>query len=146
MNRHIGIALAVTLLIPTLAAGQRPEGGEPGFEAHLFPPELVMQHQLRLGLTEEQRTAITAAIKELQGEVVDLEWRLQEENQRLADLLAGASVDRAAALAQVERLLEVERQIKTAHLGLLITIKNTLSAEQQAVLRELRPKRGNERP
>ena len=39
-----------------------------------------------------------------------------------------------AALAQVDEVLGVEREVKRAHITLLIQIKNTLSAEQQAKL------------
>ena len=39
-----------------------------------------------------------------------------------------------AALAQVDEVLAVEREVKRAHITLLIQIKNTLSAEQQAKL------------
>ena len=45
-----------------------------------------------------------------------------------------ATVEQAAALAQVDEVLGVEREVKRAHITLLIQIKNTLSAEQQAKL------------
>lgn len=138
MTLRLGIAFALTLLLPQVAGAQQPPGGEPDFAGHLFPPELVMQHQRRLGLTAEQRTRITDAIKQLQAQVVDLQWQIQEEQQRLSEVLAAPSVDRAAALSQVERVLDVERRVKLAHIALLITIKNTLTPEQQTMLRELR--------
>lgn len=137
MNTRLIMMLTLSLLVPQVGAAQQPPQ-EPGFAEHLFPPELVMQHQVRLGLTREQRTTITDAIKELQAAVVDLQWRMQEETQRLEELLAGSSVDAAAALTQVDRVLEVERAVKRTHLGMLIRIKNTLTAEQQAMLGELR--------
>jgi len=65
---------------------------------------------------------------------VDLQWRMQEQSQRLASLLEKPAVDQAAALAQVDEVLGVEREVKRAHISLLINIKNTLSAEQQAKL------------
>jgi len=66
--------------------------------------------------------------------VVDLQWRMQDQAQRLAALLEKATVEQAAALAQVDEVLGVEREVKRAHITLLIQIKNTLSAEQQAKL------------
>lgn len=159
MNTRLMVVLTLSLLVPGAGAAQQPHSPEPvhrrqhdlrqhqpghdQFAEHLFPPELVMQHQARLALTREQREAVTTAIKELQSGVVDLQWRMQEETQRLAELLKGAAVDATAALAQVDRVLEVEREVKRAHLGMMIKIKNTLTAEQQARLRELR---GPERP
>ena len=66
--------------------------------------------------------------------MVDLQWRMQDQSQRLATLLEKPSVDPVAALAQVDEVLGVEREVKRAHMTLLIQIKNTLSAEQQARL------------
>jgi Spy/CpxP family protein refolding chaperone len=140
MNQRAVIVLALALIWPAASAAQQPppQQQDPAFAQQLFAPELVMQHQAHLALSREQRDAITGAIKELQNAVVDLQWRMQEETQRLNEMLEGPSVDGAAALAQVDRVLEVERQVKKAHLLLLIKIKNTLNAEQQARLRELR--------
>jgi Spy/CpxP family protein refolding chaperone len=100
----------------------------------LFPPELVMQHQQDIGLRSEQRAGITKAIQDFQAKVVDLQWRMQEQSQRLATLLGKPAVDQAAALAQVDEVLGVEREIKRAHMTLLIQIKNALSADQQEKL------------
>jgi len=93
-----------------------------------------MQHQQDIALRPEQRAVITKAIQEFQTKVVDLQWRMQDQSQRLATLLEKPSVDQAAALAQVDEVLGVEREVKRAHMVLLIQIKNTLSAEQQAKL------------
>jgi len=59
---------------------------------------------------------------------------MQEQSQRLASLLDKPAVDQTAALAQVDEVLGVEREVKRAHITLLINIKNALSAEQQARL------------
>ena len=97
-----------------------------------------MQHQQDIGLRAEQRAAITKAIQDFQGRVVDLQWRMQDQSQRLASLLEKPAVDQAAALTQVDEVLSVEREVKRAHITLLINIKNTLSAEQQAKLAAMR--------
>ncbi len=117
--------------LPTPQPGQPPE--DP-LGRVLFPPELVMQHQQEIGLRPEQRATITKAIQDFQTRVVELQWRMQEQSQRLTTLLDKPAVDQTAALAQVDELLGVEREVKRAHLALLIQIKNALSAEQQAKL------------
>jgi Spy/CpxP family protein refolding chaperone len=104
----------------------------------LFPPELIMQHQQDIDLRPEQRTSITKAIQDFQTKAVDLQWRLQEQSQRLVALLQKPTVDQAAALTQVDSVLSVEREVKRAHIALLIQIKNTLSADQQAKLAQAR--------
>ena len=147
MRHQIGTGLLLlTLLLPglTLAQGPMgPRGGrpEPPFMGALFPPELVMQNQRQIGLSEEQRSAITGAIQELQARVVELQWRMQEDQQQLGDALAAARVDAEQALALADRVMETEKQIKKLHLGLLIRIKNELTPSQQAQLSERRGSR-----
>jgi len=106
-------------------------------EHHLFPPELIMQHQSAIHLQAEQRAEITQAIKDFQGRMVELQFKLQEETEKLDALLDPPAVDQAAALSQVDAVLALERDIKRAHLGLLIRIKNQLTPEQQEQLRTL---------
>lgn len=128
----IGLFLAAT---PLLAA-QEPE---PEFARHLFAPELVMQHQQAIKLTAEQRTSITQGIRQFQLMVVDLQWKMQDEAQKLNELVAEARVDEPQTLAQVDRVLGIEREIKRAHMTLLVRIKNQLTQEQQVALAGLRP-------
>ncbi len=137
--RSLAATLAVALLSCAVAVAQQParppQPPPDDFLAReLFPPELIMQHQQDIALRPEQRTAITKAIQDLQTKVIDLQWRMQDQSQRLAAMLDKPTVDQAAALAQADAVLDVERELKRAHLALLIQIKNTLTAEQQAKL------------
>ena len=138
--KTLRMSLVPALALFVVAAGaaqqppQLPQPPEDPLARVLFPPELVMQHQQDIGLRAEQRAAITKAIQDFQTGVVDLQWRMQEQAQRLATLLEKPAVDQAAALAQVDAVLGVEREVKRAHITLLIQIKNALSAEQQARL------------
>ncbi|MGH7701662.1 MAG: Spy/CpxP family protein refolding chaperone [Gemmatimonadales bacterium] len=102
----------------------------------LFPPELVMQHQAEIGLKPEQRTTITRGIAEMQAKAIDLQWRMQDATTALATLLSKPVVDQTAALAQVDSVLSLEREVKRVQLTLLIRIKNTLTPEQQSRLAE----------
>jgi Spy/CpxP family protein refolding chaperone len=139
---RIPFVVALVLCVVTAAAAQQaspqppqpPQPADDPLARLLFPPELVMQHQQDIGLRAEQRASITKAIQDFQTKVVDLQWRMQDQSQRLATLLEKPAVDQAAALAQVDEVLGVEREVKRAHITLLIQIKNTLSAEQQGKL------------
>jgi len=93
-----------------------------------------MQHQQEIGLRPEQRSAITKAIQELQTKVIDLQWKMQDQSQRLATLLQKPLVDQTADLPQLAEVLGTEREVKRAHITLLIQIKNALTADQQAKL------------
>ena len=113
--------------------GMPGEGGDP-IGANLFPPDLIMRYQQDIALAPEQRTAITKAIQEFQNKTVELQWQMQDQTQRMATLLSKPSIDETAALQQLDQVLNVEREVKRAHIGLLIRLKNTLTAEQQAKL------------
>lgn len=126
------------ILLLLIAAPLATQELEPEFAKHLFPPELVMQQQQSLRLTPEQRTSITQGIRDFQLTMVDLQWKMQEEAQKLTELVRGPKVDEAQTLAQVDRVLDIEREIKRHHMALLVRIKNLLRREQQVELTALR--------
>jgi len=140
MNR-----LATALLLMVLLGGsagpvfgqEQQARADPLFRV-LFPPELIMQHRRAIDLTDEQRDAISQLIQQLQGRVVRLQWELVDEMQQLTEILQAPNVDLDRSLDQVERVLDREKQIKTAHLEMLVRIKNLLRADQQAALERLR--------
>ena len=105
---------------------------------HVLPPELIMQYQKAIGLTDAQKSAVIGEIKQVQGRMVDMQWDLQRAVERMVELLAPDKVDEQAALAQLDRVLAAEREIKRAQLGLVVRLKNALTPEQQRMLRELR--------
>jgi Spy/CpxP family protein refolding chaperone len=51
-------------------------------------------------------------------------------------------VDETAVLDEVDRILNLEREIKRAQVGLMVRIKNTLTPQQQAKLAEFRSRMG----
>jgi Spy/CpxP family protein refolding chaperone len=137
-------------LLCALTASAQPMGhgefrGPPAFLQHVFPPGLIMQHQRDIELTAAQQEAITKAMQETQGKLVDLRWRFEAESQELAKMLDAERVDQSAALAQAERVMTIEQQIKQEHLAMLIRVKNQLTKTQQQKLQELRPRRGARR-
>lgn len=142
-RRRTYVLLTLALVTASVAAAQQP--GQPPQQRpddplarYLFPPELIMRHQQDIALAAEQRTAITRAIQDFQTKTVDLQWRMQDQTQRLTSLLIKPSVDSVAALQQLDEVLNVEREVKRAHIALLLRIKNTLTAEQQNKLHMLR--------
>ena len=115
--------------------------GAPPFGKALFPPEMVMRHAQDIGLSDEQREQITAVIQQVQSDIVPLEWEVRERTEALTNLLEKPRVDEAAALAQVDRVTEIENQMKKTHLTLLVRVKNLLSEDQQQQLLTLRQER-----
>lgn len=105
---------------------------------HLFPPELIMRHQQDIGLSAEQRATITRAIQDFQTRTVEFQWRMEAETQKLGEMLSKPASDQTAVLQQLDQVLNIEREVKRAHIGLLVLIKNALTAEQQAKLQAVR--------
>jgi Spy/CpxP family protein refolding chaperone len=118
-----------------------PQLGDPIARA-LFEPELIMKHRRAIDLTDQQRDAITRLLRELQGQVVSMQWELEEQKDALAAELNRPRIDLDRALDRMRRALQTERQIKEGHLTLLIRIKNQLTPAQQDALRKLRSEPG----
>ena len=133
-----GLLLSCAIAAPALAQESAPPPPQDPLFETLFPPELIMQHRRAIGLTDEQRDAISQLIQQLQGRVVRLQWELLDEMQQLTTIVEGTRVDLDRSLDQLDAVLDTENQIKQAHLEMLVRIKNLLSADQQDALERLR--------
>lgn len=129
--------LSTLLLLPAGPASAQP-GGDP-LERHLYPPDLVMQHQNRIGLTDEQKRELRHRVGEAQSKFTELQWEFQDEAERLVELLAADTLDEERVIAQVDRVLDRERVIKHTQMRLMVRIRNLLTVEQRAELDRLRP-------
>ncbi len=127
------------LVAPPLPAQQQGQGDP--FARFLFPPELVMQHQGEIGLTDAQRNTLMTQIQQAQSKFVEVQFKLSAEGQKLVGLLQGAAIDESQTLEEVDRVLALEREMKRAQVGLLVRIKNALTPAQQAKLMQLRQPR-----
>jgi Spy/CpxP family protein refolding chaperone len=148
------LALAFVLSAATLEAQGVPPGqlapGPPGpggpddFGRNFFPPELVMQHQGEIGLQDAQRAALTSAVQQAQGKFMDVQWKLSAEGEKMSKLLQPTQVDETQVLEEVDHILALEREMKRTQIGLMVRIKNTLTAAQQAKLMEIRNRTAGE--
>jgi Spy/CpxP family protein refolding chaperone len=100
----------------------------------LYPPDIIMRHQLRLGITSEQRDTIAKAVQQFQSDVAELQWNMQSDQQLLRQSLDEYPINTEKSLAQAEHVLGLESRFKLAHFKLLIAIKNTLTEEQIAMI------------
>ncbi len=131
----VGILL---LSFSAVRAQQQPQPDP--FAGNLFPPELIMQHQQALGLSDEQKNFLEAELRKMQTRLTELQRDLQDEVEKLAALMKQDQVDEAQVLTQLDKVLGLEREIKRMHIGLLIRVRNKLTPEQQARLREIASK------
>ena len=115
-----------------------PEAGRTALlEKNFFAPELIMQHQNAIGLSADQRTSIREEMQKMMAQFTDLQWQESAETEALTSLVSQERPDEKQVLAQLDKLLNIENQIKRLHTGLLVRIKNLLTSEQQAKLQEL---------
>jgi len=108
-----------------------------------FAPELVMQHQEAIGLSAEQKDYLKTEIRQAQLKFTEWQWKLQDEMEKMVALVKQPRADEQQVLAQLEKVLAAERDIKREQVTLLVRIKNKLTPEQQGKLLELRGKPAN---
>ena len=137
------LTVAFVLVFTGLAGAQQAPPPDP-LAAFVYPPELVMRHAPEIGLDDKQRAAIKDAVVKTQSRFLDLQWDMQAESERMARLLQASPVDEAAVLAQADKVMGLEREIKRAHLSLLVRIKNLLTDAQRQKLGALRRSEGGD--
>jgi len=115
-----------------------PPGPDDPLADSMFPPEIIMQHQRELGLTEAQKTFMRSEIQRTTTRFNELQWQLQDAMEALHETMKGNQVDEPQALAQLGKVLDAEREIKTLHMAMNIHIKNQLTPEQQMKLQTMR--------
>jgi Spy/CpxP family protein refolding chaperone len=159
MMKRIGLLISVfaaaTLLSVMLVSAQQPQPPQPRqqqqqppppppdpFGDALFPPDMVMQHQRELGLTEEQKTFMRGEINRTTTRFNELQWQMQDAMEALHETMKANSVNEQLALSQLDKVLDNEREKKRAHMELAIRIKNKLTPEQQTKLQSMRPPKG----
>jgi Spy/CpxP family protein refolding chaperone len=104
----------------------------------IFPPEMIMQHQRELALTDEQKSFMRGEIQRTTTRFNELQWQLQDQMEALHETVKSNSINEQLALSQLDKVLESEREIKRLHMELAIRIKNKLTAEQQMKLQTIR--------
>jgi Spy/CpxP family protein refolding chaperone len=130
-------ALFLLALLPAFASAQAGGGGDDPFARYLFPPDRIMSHSLEIGLEDAQKTAIRNEVQKAQPKFTDAQFELQADGEKMIRLLQEKPVDETRVLAQVDRILAVEKEIKKTQITLLVRIKNVLTPAQQARLAEL---------
>ena len=157
--KTIAAVFAVAFLFATVANAQEP--GQPGHPpnapgadnlpnrpphppnpdplAHLmFPPDMIMNHARQLNLTDDQKAFMRSEIQKTTASFQDLQWKLQDQMELLQETMKSTSVNEQQALAQLDKVLDIEREIKRLHIGLAVRLKNRLTPEQQDQLHKMR--------
>src|SRR5262245_34665426 len=143
------MTVAVGLLAVGMASAQQPEPDQPQqprmppppppdmLDNSVFPPDVIMEHQRELGLTDQQKAFMRGEINKTSTVFNDLQWQLQDAMEALRDTMKADQVNEQLALAQLDKVLDAEREIKKLHMALAIRIKNNLTADQVQKLQSL---------
>jgi len=150
---RLAIGIAFACAVPAAIAQQPGEGPQPPppqgdrqkpppppdpLGDSIFPPEMIMQHQRELALTEDQKLFMRGEIQRTTTRFNELQWQLQDQMEALHETVKGNSVNEQLALSQLDKVLESEREIKRLHMEMAIRIKNKLTPDQQMKLQTMR--------
>ena len=90
-----------------------------------------------LALSKEQLTAIRQAVITAQGEIAEHEWDLREAYQLVMADLDESPVDADKVLANIDKALLAENEVKKRQVALLIELRNLLTDEQFTYLQSV---------
>ena len=104
----------------------------------MLRPDLIMGHTRQLNLTEDQKTYMRSEIQKTTTQFNELQWNLQDQMELLHEMMKAPSVVEDQVLGQLNRVLDIEREIKRLHFSLAVRLKNKLTPAQQEELQKLR--------
>lgn len=94
----------------------------------LLPPEAYMLHQGELN--KDQKEKIIQLLKKFQSEVVNSEWKLNELRKDIENLLPQFPLNEKIIVEKTVELGQIESEMKSKHISLLIQLRNLLTKEQ----------------
>ena len=104
----------------------------------MFPPGMILDHARQLNLTDDQKAYMRAEIQKTTTSFNELQWSLQDQMELLHQMMKAPLVNEEQVLGQLNRVLDIEREIKRLHFGLAVRLKNKLTPAQQDELQKLR--------
>ena len=102
--------LIIALLLCTAFNGAIANETRDIFKGKLFPPNVVLEYRDELDLTREQFTAIRSAVVEVQTQVAEHEWDMQEAYTAVLALLDARPLDEQEILSGVRSVLAAENE------------------------------------
>jgi hypothetical protein len=135
MNKILQRLCAILLASLLTAAASAQVDATREFRSVLFPPDLILGNAEVLGLTDQQRDAVTALVKETKQVFGEGQAKVREAADRLGQTLKAGPVSEPKAEEQFTLVLDAEREMKRAQFMMLVRAKNLLTPAQQEKLR-----------
>lgn len=142
MRIRMALAALTFAFFTAVPAPAEPVPGDDPIGRLLFSPDKVLSHAQELGLDDAQRKNIRAELQKTQPRFLDLQLDIQAEVEKMTQLLQEKPVDEAKVMAQLDRVLAIEKEAKKTQIALLVRIKNFLTPGQQTKMSTLQKSEG----
>ena len=136
LNKTLALKIIYTLGILILI--QTGLFAQNSFENELFSAKLALKNRIEIGLSNDQIASIQEIYTTHITEFEIMRFELDAQLIELDKIMKVTEVDEERATVQLQKVLRLEEQLKRIRLLMLIRIKNTLSSDQQAKLKNLR--------
>jgi len=127
-------SLLTICLVLLISAGQ----AQDLFQESLYSADLVMKHQEKINLSEQQRDRIKRIHSQNAGDFSSLKWDLDAATDKLKTMLNERNPSQTEVQRQMDKVLSLENSLKQKQLATLVAIKNELNADQQDELKKLK--------
>lgn len=111
--------------------------GQDLFQGTLFPAELIMKNRDTISLTDQQAEKIKTIHGKNSGEFSTLRWDLDAENEKLKKMLQEPKINSEAAQKQMDKILNLENQLKKKQFSNLLAIRSELNESQATSLAKM---------
>jgi TonB-dependent SusC/RagA subfamily outer membrane receptor len=125
-------------IILFFTAGATAGQAQDSFQKELFSADLALKYRAEIGLTTQQVGDIKKIHSDHMGAFTSKKWDLDAQVAILNKFVAQPAVDEKASLAQMDKVMKLEGELKHMKLAVLIKIKNELKESQQEQLKKLR--------
>ncbi|MCH7403281.1 TonB-dependent receptor plug domain-containing protein [Belliella kenyensis] len=111
--------------------------GQDLFQGTLFSADHIMKNRDKISLTDQQADKIKAIHGKNAGEFSTLKWDLDAENEKLKKMLQEPKINTDAASKQMDKILNLETQLKKKQFTNLLAIRGELNDSQTKSLADL---------
>jgi Spy/CpxP family protein refolding chaperone len=132
MYRTFGLAIAVSLLMASLASAQPEAGTIPEHESMRLHQKLPD----RLGLSDQQKDQMRKLRLGLQKDMTQLHAKIRIERLDLQELFTAEKLDRGAIEKKVSAISDLQHSVKMKMLDHMFAVNALLTPEQQKIWKE----------
>ncbi|MEP6670877.1 MAG: periplasmic heavy metal sensor [Chthoniobacter sp.] len=126
------------LITVTLLAFLHPAAAQNPIEGELFPPDFLLAQREAIGLNEKQLQDIQSIVQDVQQKFETLKGQLEERGRAFQEILHQPKPDIAQVEDKLRAMLTQENEMKLLQVHLMLSLRNTLTAEQVDKARQLR--------